>query len=55
MLGQNVIDGVCLLLDCRELLDKVLDSVGEEASQVDGASSKQTLSAAYISAKSNQR
>lgn len=34
-LEQDVFDGLSLLLNCRELLAKALDSVGEQASQAD--------------------
>lgn len=40
---QEMFDGLCLLLDCRELLGKVLNSVGEEATLRDGGTEKANL------------
>lgn len=40
MFGQDVFDHLCLLLYCRELMVKVLDSVAEEAGLEDGCIEK---------------
>jgi len=46
---QDLFDGLCLLFDCREMLDKVLNSVAKRPACEMGALRKRTLSLSLIS------